>query len=105
MLAIVLATAIFGWVAVSVVAVIKGNFLMVLKDYSPAFERTSPGVLIIVELKKTSNLLLAEGVKPDGVTLCACARPARPATRSDGAMNMVRILRREEQFLDANNSI
>jgi hypothetical protein len=41
--------------------------------------------MTIVELKKTSNLLLAEGVKPEGVTLCACATPARAATSNDEA--------------------
>jgi hypothetical protein len=36
--------------------------------------------MTIVELKKTSNLLLAEGVNPEGVTLWACARQAKAAT-------------------------
>ena len=38
--------------------------------------------MTIVELKITSSLLLAEGVKPEGVLLCACARPASAATNN-----------------------
>ena len=61
----------------------------------PAFERIWPGVMTIVELKNTSSLLLAEGVKPAGVTLCACAKPARAATINDEAVYMLDMMRRD----------
>src|SRR5690242_8641844 len=102
MLAIVLATAIFGWLAVSIVV---SRALEVVASFSPAFARTSPGVLTIVELKKTSSWLLAEGVKPDGVTLCAWARPARLATNNDVARYIMDFLRWGEWSLDTDISI
>jgi urease accessory protein UreH len=48
-----------------------------------AFERSSPGVFTEVELKKTSSLVLTEGVKPRGVCACAMAQPANAATAND----------------------
>lgn len=62
--------------------------------YIPVFESICPGVMTIVVLKKTSSLLLADGVKPEGVTLCACARLAIAAIRRDDAKSMATLGRR-----------
>ena len=43
----------------------------------------------MVVLKKTSSLLLAEGVNPEGVTLCACARLAIAAMSIDEVKSIV----------------
>lgn len=49
----------------------------------------------MVELKKTSSLLLADGVKLWGVTLCACAKLARAAMSTDEVKSMLMELREE----------
>jgi hypothetical protein len=43
----------------------------------------------MVVLKKTSSLLLADGVNPEGVTLCARARLAIAAMSIDEVKSMV----------------
>jgi hypothetical protein len=48
-----------------------------------------PGVMTIVELKKTSSLVFAAGAKPEGVTLCACAKATNAAATSDEEKYMV----------------
>lgn len=45
--------------------------------------------MTIVELKKTSSLLLAAGVNPVGTTLCAWHRPAKAATNRELAKYMM----------------
>lgn len=61
--------------------------------YIPAFESIWPGVITIVVLKKISSLLLADGVKPEGVTLCACTRLATAAMSMDEAKSMLLLAR------------
>lgn len=57
-------------------SMISYSFSTQMLIYIPAFESIWPGVMTMVVLKKTSSLLLADGVKPEGVTLCDCARLA-----------------------------
>lgn len=64
----------------------------------PAFESIWPGVITIVVLKKTSSLLLADGVKPEGVTLCARARLAKAAMSMEDVKCMSMLARRSNDW-------
>ena len=54
-----------------------------------------PGVLTVVELNMTSNLLLTDGVKPWGV--CACAIPAKVTTRIEDEKCILFYYRRKRE--------
>lgn len=65
------------------------NVVNVMK-YIPALGINWPGVSIIVELKMTSSLFAASGVKPGGT--CACTRPAMATANIDVEKNMVFVM-------------
>jgi hypothetical protein len=49
----------------------------------PALVMSCPGVMTIVELKKTSSLAFAAGAKPEGTTFCACAKATNAAATNE----------------------
>lgn len=59
-------------------------------EYLPALGISWPGVSIIVELKMTSSLFAASGVKPGGA--CACTRPAMAMANIDVEKNMMFVM-------------
>lgn len=99
--AIALATAIFGWLAVS--AYRQMGYTWIYQIRLPDFERTWPGVMTMVELKKTPSLLLADGVKPEGVTFCACITPARVTKNKEKTRCMMDTV--EESSLTENKGV